>query len=78
MRLLCREDLVHKHQFFIGIDVIEHGVPMRDMQAVNNNAPFQNQFFFITVTPRKRIFFQKLQGSFNYPACFLRQMVNII
>ena len=39
MSLFCREDLLHKHQFFIYINVIKHGVPMRDMHAVNDNAP---------------------------------------
>jgi len=78
MSLFCCEDLVHKHLFFICIDVIKHGVPMRDMHAVNNNAPSQNQLFFIAVTPRKRIFFQTFQGCFYYPACFLWQMVDSI
>ena len=78
MSLFCREDLLHKHQFFICIDVIKHGIPMRDLHAVNNNAPSQNQFFFIAVTPRKGIFFEMFQGCFNYSACFLWQMVDII
>jgi len=78
MSLFCCEDLLHKHQFFIGIDIIKHGVPMRDMHAVNDNAPSQNQFSFISVTPRKGIFFQAFQGGFNYSACFLWKMVDII
>ena len=78
MSLFCREDLLHKHQFFIYINVIKHGVPMRDMHAVNDNAPSQNQFFFIAVTSRKRIFFQTFQGCFYYSACFFWQMVDII
>ncbi len=40
--------------------------------------PFKNQFLFVPLAFRERIFFKPFQGGFNYPACLYGQAIDLI
>lgn len=78
MSLLDRQDLLDNNRFFLFIDVIKRGITSGNMKPVDDNPASQNQFFFITMIPREWIFFKPFQGSFDDPACLLRQAIDLI
>jgi hypothetical protein len=68
MSLLYGQDLLDNQEFFLFIDLVKRGVTARNMKPVYDNPASQNQFFFITLASRERIFFKPFQGSFDYPS----------
>ena len=65
MGLLNWQDLLDNHQFFLFVDIVKCGITAGDVKPVNHNPVSQNQFFFITMSSRERIFFKPLQGSLD-------------
>jgi len=60
MSLPDRKDLLDNNQFLLFIDVIKRGITSGNMKPVDDNPTFQNQFFFIAMNTRERIFFKSL------------------
>ncbi len=78
MSMFDRKDLLYNHQLFLCIDLIENGIPSGDVKPVDDDPASQDQFFFISLASRERVFFKPLQGSFYYPACLYGQAIDLI
>ena len=78
MSLFDRQDLMDNYQFFLFIDLIKNGISSGNMEPVDDYPTFENQFLFISLASRERIFFKPFQCSFDYPACLSRQAIDLI
>jgi len=78
MSLFDRQDLLDDHQIFLFIDIIENGIASGNVQPVDDDPAFQDQFLFISLVSREWISFQPFQGSFDYPACLYGQAIDLI
>ena len=78
MSLFDRQDLLDNHQLFLFINLIKNGIPSGNVQPVDDDPAFQDQFLFIPMASRERVFFKPLQGSFDYPACLYGQAIDLI
>ena len=77
MSLFNREDLLDNHQLFLFINLLKNGIPSGDVQPVDDDPAFQDQFLFIPLASRERIFFKPFKGSFDYPARLFRQAIDL-
>ena len=78
MGLFDRQYLLDNHQLFLFINLIKNGIPSGNVQPVDNYPAFQDQFLFILLASRERVFFKPFQGSFDYPACLYGQAIDLI
>jgi len=58
MGLFNRQDFLDYHQFFPGINLVKCGVTAGYVKPVYDNPASQDQFFFISLASRERIFFK--------------------
>ena len=78
MSLFDRQDLLDNHQLSLFIDLIKNGIPSGNVQPVDDYPAFQDQFLFISLVSRERVFFKPFQSSFDYPACLYVQAIDLI
>ena len=78
MSLFDRQYLLDNHQFFLFIYLIENSIPSGNMQPVDDDPAFQDQFLLVPLASRERVFFKPFQGGFDYPACLCRQAIDLI
>jgi hypothetical protein len=56
----------------------KNGIASGNVQPVNDDPAFQDEFLFIPLASRERVFFQPLQGRFDDPACFYGEAIDLI
>jgi len=78
MSLFDWQDLLNNHQLFLFINLIENSIPSGYVQPVDDDPAFQDQFLFISLASRERVFFKPFQGSFDDPACLYGQAIDLI
>jgi len=75
MSLLDGENVLNNDGFFFFVNIIKCGIAMRDIEAIDNDPTFQDQFFLVPMTPGKRIFFETLQRILYDTTGFIRQVI---
>lgn len=77
MCLLYSKNILDYDNLIFFINLIKNSIPVGDVETEDYNPSFQNQFFFVAMTPRERVLFQTMQGIFNDSTCFFWQDIDI-
>ena len=78
MSLFNWQDLLDNHQLFLFIDFIENSIPSGNVQPVDDDPAFQDQFLLVPLASRERVFFKPFQGRFDDPPYLSRQAIDLI